>query len=224
MSSHTAPATLAALLERAAALGGVTLGHLAGRSGVAVPRDQRRHKGWVGRVVEDALGAESGSLPRPDFPELGVEVKTLPVNARGRPRESTFVCVAPTDGRAQAWPDSPVRAKLACVLWVPVEADNAIPMADRRIGTPFLWRPTVAEESQLRGDWEEIMDMITLGRLDQISARHGRWLQLRPKAANAGALTGTFDADGRPATTLPRGFYLRAAFTAHLLAQAAGRV
>lgn len=222
MNTLGAPATLAALLQRAAALGGRTLGQLAGHSGTEVPRNQRFRKGWVGQLVEIALGASSGSRPQPDFPDLGVELKTLPVNARGRPRESTFVCVAPTDGRRQSWLDSPVRAKLACVLWVPVEADAAIPMAERRIGTPFLWRPTPDEEAQLRSDWEEIMEMITLGKLDQVSARHGRWLQLRPKAANAAALTGGFDAEGRPGATLPRGFYLRAVFTARLLARAAG--
>ncbi len=210
------------LLDSAAALAGITLGQLAERHGIPTPPDQRRDKGWTGQLLEAALGAQAGSRPAPDFPALGVELKSLPINALGRPRESTFVCVAAMDGRRQSWESSLVRAKLSCVLWVPVEADAAIPLAARHVGSAFLWRPSPGEEARLRADWEEITEMITVGNLDQVSSRHGRWLQLRPKAANARARTAGFDADGHPGTTLPRGFYLRTRFTTHLLARAGG--
>ncbi len=36
---------------------------------------------------------------------------------------------------------------------------------------------------------EELMDMIVLGQVERITARHGEYLQIRPKAANAKALT-----------------------------------
>lgn len=197
----------------------MTLAQLAARRGFAVPPDQQRHKGWTGTLIESALGAVSGSQPQPDFPALGVELKTLPVGRGGRPRESTYVCVAPVDGRPQSWATSLVRRKLTCVLWVPVEGAAAIPLGERRIGTAFLWRPTEAEESQLCADWAEIMEAITIGELDRISARHGKWLQLRPKAADARARTRAPGADGMPGQTLPRGFYLRSAFTARILAR-----
>jgi len=216
------PASITALTLRAAELGGMTLAQLAARVAVPVPASQIRHKGWTGELLERALGAHSGSRPEPDFAHLGVELKTLPVNARGRPRESTYICVAALDGRAQSWEASLVRQKLACVLWVPVEAGPSLPLGERRVGTPFLWRPTAEDERQLRSDWEEIMEAVAIGRLDQISARQGRWLQLRPKAANARAQTPGFTDDGSPGATLPRGFYLRSLFTAQLLARRGG--
>ncbi len=215
----SAPASITELSARAAELGGTTLAQLAARLGVPVPASQLRHKGWVGGLLELALGAQSGSRPEPDFAHLGVELKSLPLNALGKPRESTYICVAALDGRSQSWETSLVRQKLACVLWVPVEAAHTIPLAQRRIGTPFLWRPTAADELQLRQDWEEIMDSVAVGQLDQISARQGRWLQLRPKAANARSRTPGYAEDGSPGATLPRGFYLRSVFTAQILAR-----
>ena len=45
------------------------------------------------------------------------------------------------------------------------------------------------QEHQLRQDWEELMDYIVLGKLDQITARIGEVMQLRPKGANSKAIT-----------------------------------
>ena len=61
------------------------------------------------------------------------------------------------------------------------------------------------------------MDYIVLGKLDQITARIGEVLQLRPKGANSRALTKGIDANGQIIDTLPLGFYLRKEFTARIL-------
>ena len=117
------------------------------------------------------------------------------------------------------WETSHVRHKLKRVLWVPVEGDRSIPLADRRVGSPLLWSPNEEEDQQLRLDWEELMDMIVLGQVERITARHGEFLQLRPKAANAKALTEAIGAQGETILTLPRGFYLKKNFTRTLLAR-----
>ncbi|MCP5146318.1 MAG: DNA mismatch repair endonuclease MutH [Gammaproteobacteria bacterium] len=208
----------AELLARANKLAGSTLADVAAATGNPVPLDLRKAKGWIGELLECALGATAGSRPVPDFPELGIEMKTLPVGRNGRARESTFVCTATVrGGHTETWENSPVRAKLNRMLWIPVDADPERPLAQRRLGRPFLWSPCAAEESVLRNDWEEIMDMIAIGELAAISSEMGTWLQLRPKAMHGSARTTTFDENGVPTKTLPRGFYLRAAFTNRLL-------
>jgi DNA mismatch repair protein MutH len=208
-------------LERARAIAGLTLGELAARLARRVPRDLRAHKGWAGELIEQALGASSGSRAAPDFPDLGIELKTLPVSADGRPLESTHVCILTlTDCIGIDWDHCPVRAKLARVLWVPVEGARKRPLAGRRVGNPLLWSPSPDQERRLRIDWEEIMERVGVGELDQVNARHGACLQLRPKAADARSLTPAIGADGARVMTLPRGFYLRAAFTAEILAGA----
>ncbi|MBV1840764.1 DNA mismatch repair endonuclease MutH [Photobacterium ganghwense] len=212
------PKTEQELLERAQSLAGLTLGELADAAGMITPPDLRRDKGWVGQLLEWHLGATAGSKPVPDFAELGIELKTIPIGYNGKPLETTFVCVAPLIGlQGVSWKNSHIRHKLARVLWMPVEGERDIPLGDRHVGSPLLWSPSPEEEQQLRRDWEELMDMIVLGQVEQITARHGEVLQLRPKAANGRVLTEAYGANGQPIKTQPRGFYLKTPFTASLL-------
>jgi DNA mismatch repair protein MutH len=175
-----------------------------------------RHKGRVGELVERALGATGGSAATWDFPDLRVELKTIPVDARtGRPRESTFVCaVSLADADRAEWATSWARSKLSRVLWVPVivDADGASVIGEAR-----LWSPTLEQDRVLAGDFEEIMGRVGVGDVEGVTARLGRWLQLRPKAAHGRVRTLVPAADGHTVATVPRGFYLRALFTAAIL-------
>jgi DNA mismatch repair protein MutH len=200
-------------------LSGVTVGVLAASLELAAPPDLRRHKGWVGQLFERWLGADASSRDEPDFTGLGIELKSLPVTREGRPIESTFVCTVPLgELEAVPWERSRVRRKLARVLWVPFEGAPALPVARRQVGAPFLWSPSVADETALRSDWEELAGIIGSGGVESLSARVGRYLQVRPKAANARARRRSIDDEGLILSTLPRGFYLRTVFTSAVLA------
>jgi DNA mismatch repair protein MutH len=206
------------LIRRARRLAGQRLTDLARATGTTLPREQRFAKGWTGQQLEKYLGASAGSLPEPDFRALGIELKTLPVNSRGQPRESTYVCTVPMQSNAESnWESSWVRRKLQRVLWIPIQAEKDQPLAERRIGNPLLWSPDAHQASALQQDWEELMEMVSLGRFAEISARHGRYLQIRPKAADSRALCLTHDDQGMISQTLPRGFYLRTRLTAQIL-------
>ncbi|WP_018692876.1 DNA mismatch repair endonuclease MutH [Algicola sagamiensis] len=206
------------LLERANILAGLKLRELANQYAVAMPDNLKREKGWVGQFIEMVLGAEAGSKPIPDFPHLGIELKTLPISLAGYPLETTFVCTAPLTGiTGSTWETSLVKSKLNRVLWIPVVAERSIPLEERIIASPMLWSPNAEEEMILRHDWEELMDMIALGYVEQVSAKYGVALQIRPKAANSKALTEAFNAEGEPFLTLPRGFYLKKQFTGAIL-------
>ena len=211
------------LMANASAIAGLTLGQVAADLGMPVPDNLRRDKGWIGNLLELQLGASAGSKPEQDFPELGIELKTIPIDHTGKPLETTFVCVTPLIGIAGlTWQQSNVRNKLRRVLWVPILTDRRQPPATRQIGTPFLWSPSPAEEQLLRQDWEELMEMIALGQVERITAHVGEVMQLRPKAANNKALTQAIGADGQPIMTLPRGFYLKTNFTYRILADTFG--
>ena len=76
------------------------------------------------------------------------------------------------------------------------------------------------QNQQLRQDWEELMELIALGKIEKITARHGQYLQLRPKAADGQALTDAIGPNGTVIQTRPRGFYLRKEFTHNILTEA----
>lgn len=212
------PQSEAELMQRAQALAGRTLADIAAELEVAIPENLRRHKGWVGQLLELALGADAESLPEPDFRLIGVEMKSLPIDRNGKPRESTYVCTVPLDeGLEPNWESSWIRRKLSRVLWIPVEAEPEIPLALRRIGSALLWSPNEVEEEALRLDWEELGDMVRMGELESITARMGTVLQIRPKAANSRVTCESVGADGEAITTHPRGYYLRPAFTHAIL-------
>jgi DNA mismatch repair protein MutH len=212
------PLAEAELVERASALAGLSLAELARRFELPVPPDLRRAKGFVGGLLERALGASAGSRALPDFPELGIELKTLPVDRGGAPVESTFVCTIPlTEIGEVEWLDSRVRRKLSQVLWVPVEGERGIAVSERRIGQALLYRLTPEDEQVLRADWEELAGLIGRGHVEELTGHRGRFLQIRPKAAHSRARRLGIDAEGAPFAALPRGFYLRPSFTGALL-------
>jgi len=134
-------------------------------------------------------------------------------------RESTFVCAI--DLRAaegEEWERSRVWRKLRCVLFYPIQAASRLPPAARRLGTPRLWRPSPDEERTLRADWQELTGRIAVGGIDELDARLGVALQVRPKARSGSDRTGRgCGPEGELLPTVPRGFYLRARFTERVL-------
>lgn len=219
MSPVVPPQTVEELLNRAWSLSGKSISdliHIAEQSCFAVSKD----KGRIGQVIEKYLGAVNHSYAGPDFSHLGVELKTIPVTPKAKPLESTFVCMVPNpDVLFQRWETSLVKAKLSCVLWLPIVVFPETSWLERRIGAPALWRPSSEEESILRQDWEEFVEIIQLGRIAEVTGRWGQYLQIRPKALNSRSQCYGINEQGDKILTLPRGFYLRASFTEKIIYQ-----
>lgn len=198
------------LLSRAHGLAGRTIDELS----LAHARASRAgHKGFVGSLIERALGlVQRGAGP--DLPSLGIELKTIPIATDGRPRESTFVCMVPRDGLDREWNDSAPHAKLARVLFVPVERDGA-----RRVGMAFFWSPSDGDEATLASDWTELAGLLRTRGHEHVSAHHGQLMQVRPKARNAASRWRATGDDEAPMLALPRAFYLRRRFVASILSR-----
>ncbi|MBQ4836353.1 MULTISPECIES: DNA mismatch repair endonuclease MutH [Pseudoalteromonas] len=212
------PTSISELLQRVETIAGLTLGELAAQYHFKSPDDLLREKGWPGQLLEYVLGASAGSKPVPDFEHIGIELKTLPLSYTGKPLETTYVSVVPlTNLTGLTWQSSSVKKKLNHVLWLPILAERDIPPINRTIGTGFLWQPDSLQEAQLRRDWEEQIELIAVGRVNEISGHLGEVMQIRPKAANSKVLTDAIGPEGGLIKTLPRGFYLKTQFTQNIL-------
>ena len=105
-------------------------------------------------LLETALGTTAGSKAEQDFSHLGIELKTLPINAEGFPLETTFVSLAPlVQNSGVNWENSHVRHKLSKVLWIPIEGSRDIPLRERHIGQPILWQPSYVYKRQTMSDF-----------------------------------------------------------------------
>ena len=217
MSFTVIPNSVEELKYRASLLAGKKISDIANELKIEVPGSLHRTKGWIGQVLECVLGATANNRAEPDFPALGVELKTIPLNSALMPSESTYVCTAPTTPDAMCWEESWICKKLSHVLWVPVEGALAKSLGDRVIGTPFLWKPSAEQEAVLKQDWEELTELLYFGGIEKLSAKYGTYLHIRPKAANSKVLIDVVNRDGYSVKVVPKGFYLRTTFTKQIL-------
>jgi DNA mismatch repair protein MutH len=215
---------LARLLAHAHALVGVELGEVAERLDLGVPTagaERARSKGWVGQIIERELGVESDGGSGPDFAALGIELKTVPVNERQIPRESTAICqIDPIAIAGESWETSTVRHKLDRVLFVAVQwpAAAAHGLSERRVSAVRLWSPDRRQERLLCADFELfVREYFRRGRATAITGHLGRALQVRPKGKNAADLRDGYDENGQPTRVGRMGFYLRPAFVGAIL-------
>ena len=208
------------LLELCDKIAGITIYELADFLKIIPPESLNKNKGWVGQLLEQYLGATGGNLPITDFPHLGTELKTIPVNPTNlHPLESTFICTATLKQPTITWEQSTVKLKLSNVLWLPIESSCKINLIKRRIGKAFLWQPNIHQTAILKQDWQELTEIMQLGHIKLLSAKYGRYLQIRPKAANCkNNLAEYITRDGESIKTVTRGFYLRTSFTKTILA------
>ena len=141
----TPPVTVQELHQRTRRLAGQTISDIAENVGASLPKDFKNAKGWFGQLIEQFLGANSGNLAQPDFYDLGIELKTLPINNEGFPQESTYLCTAPIPHKVQTWSESIVYKKIRRILWVPYQADRSIPIPHRQ------YRHTIFIRTRIKG-------------------------------------------------------------------------
>jgi len=220
------------LLAHANALVGARLSDIADGLGLPVPAGGLRSKGWSGQIIERELGTteESGhsSARGPDFPALGIELKTVPVDRNGAPLESTAVCmIDPVVIAGESWESSTARKKLQKILFVALEVPEArgqrkvVSVGDRTVAQVRLWSPSREEDERLRADFEHIVrDYFRVGRGAELTGHIGELLQVRPKAQNNRDTRSAYDSTGQPVALGKMGFYLRPTFVGAILRNA----
>ena len=89
-------------------------------------------------------------------------------------------------------------------------------IAERLILKPRLWRASEAEVAALKADWMDLMGAIGAGNAAQLSGRDGKYIQVRPKAANSSVRVAA-PSEHSVDMQHPLGFYMRASATRGIL-------
>ena len=199
---------------------GKSLTELAEFAKIPVPIDTLHGKGFTGELIEKCLGASAANQSIPDFPELGLELKSIPVDDNLCPLESTFLCYAPLTGiRHYSFESSPLYSKITRVLFVLIRASRELDFSQRVVLGYFFYTPSEDELNTVRNDFNELYELVKTGNVEKINARIGQIIQMRPKGASGKVLTECIGPNGEIIRTRPRGFYMRRAFTQKLIQQ-----
>lgn len=212
------PQTEDELLNKAKQISGFSLKELAEILEIKIPLSLKQDKGWIGKLIEKALGAYETSHANVDFPHLNIELKTIPIDPISyEPLETTWICNCPlTELTGVTWETSYCCHKLQKVLFIPIGRNKEF-FEESIIGFPILWKMSPEENFVLKMDFEELLDLIVLGKVNSISAKHGTFLQLRGKSSKT--LVDAYDEKGNIIKRQPLAFYLKTNFTKNIINQ-----
>jgi DNA mismatch repair protein MutH len=132
-----------------------------------------RTKGTVGRIFETAFGIPANSVPGPDFPSAGIELKSVPIQViRGESRAKERISVGMIDFQrlaSETWDTATVRRKLDHLLLIFYGWEPLQPIARFQTLCAGIWRPDESTLSGIRSDWETIANLARGGRRDEVS-------------------------------------------------------
>lgn len=134
----------------------------------------QENKGSIGLIIEEHwFGVKNNNDQQPDFPNLGIELKVLPMkrlsNRQLTVKERTKICsidyVKLVD---EQWKQSNARKKLNKILFVFYEyvAENPL---DSKVLEYHLFTLSSNDEPLIRSDWERTKDYVKKGFAHQLS-------------------------------------------------------
>lgn len=155
------------LLERAHSLKGKTIKDL------LKAKDFDKGKGAIGQIIErEGFGVANNSDANPDFKELGIELKVLPLKnvAKGLSvKERTKVCSINYNGLiSEKWITSHAKNKLQKILFVFYYYDKANPV-NSKILDYLLFELENSSEPLIKEDWERTKGLVQDGKAHLLS-------------------------------------------------------
>ncbi|MBO7652220.1 MAG: hypothetical protein J6S84_05860 [Bacteroidales bacterium] len=178
-------------------------------------------KGASGLIVENLLGIENNNRDEADIPEIGCEIKILPLqkNRNGdiKAKEPTAIqMINYMEVAKETWETAKLRGKIALTFWVVYlakENGKSLNQNDYVIVDYFLDHPNDIHNSIFKKDWEEIQNYIKSGRADQLSCSMGVYLEPKTKGANNQDKTDAPDGKGGTTKARRRAFYYKKNYT-----------
>lgn len=196
---------------------GIPFRELAETLGYDISKDPKSMKSAAGDIAELVAGKKPDSLPQADLSEFDIEVKTVPLDLRGYPRENTKITALNYASLlTEEWATSHVYEKVRVVLFVPIVKEETNRPDSWYVRSPFIWMPSRDQLGVMREDWETIQEMVQSG--EQLAASVGQYLIANTSGQGRGRDARTYQlADGRTIEVKTRAFFLRKSFVAEIL-------
>lgn len=159
---------LETLINKAKSLKGVTIRDL------LKDKDFDKGKGAIGNIIErEGFGIANNNDARPDFEELGIELKVLPLkkNAKGgySVKERTKVCsINYKELIKENWDKSHARHKLDKILFVFYHYDKE-DNNNSEILDYLLFQLENSDEPLIKSDWERTKGLVEEGKAHLLS-------------------------------------------------------
>ena len=153
--------------------------------------ENKSNKGKFGNYLEYAyFGKQNDNKSQADFPAANLELKTSPLktlsNYEIRVKERlvlnhfTF-----SDIDKEVFETSHFKQKNENILLVFYHHDSKIPVGSLKIELADLWQCLKEDETQLRADWQTIVDKVHAGKAHEISEGDTLYLGACTKGATA---------------------------------------
>jgi DNA mismatch repair endonuclease MutH len=178
-------------------------------------------KGASGLIVENLLGIKNNNNSDADIPEIGCEVKILPIqkNRNGviKAKEPTQIqMINYFEVANEKWETAKIRRKINLTFWVVYlakENSSKLHQNDYRIIDYFVDHPSDDKILVFKKDWELIQSFIINGLSDKLSCSMGEFLEPKTKGANNQDKTDAPDGKGGVLRARRRAFYYKKAYT-----------
>ncbi len=181
----------------------------------------RMKKGASGLIVENLLGVENNNRDEADLPQIGCEIKILPLqkNKDGsiKAKEPTAIqMINYCEVAKETWETAKIRNKINLTFWVVylAKVDGERKQQDDYVIVDyFLDHPSDLQNSVFKTDWEEIQSYIKRGDADKLSCSMGIYLEPKTKGANNQDKTDAPDGKGGIIRARRRAFYYKKNYT-----------
>lgn len=178
-------------------------------------------KGASGLIVENLLGIQNNNRDEADIPEIGCEIKILPLqknkNGEIKAKEPTAIqMINYIEVAKETWDTAKLRNKISLTFWVVYlakENGKSLNQNDYIIVDYFLDHPNQAQHGVFKKDWELIQSYIKSGRAEELSCSMGEYLEPKTKGANNQDKTDAPDGKGGKIRVRRRAFYYKKNYT-----------
>lgn len=197
---------------------GKTIGQI--KTELNIERENMR-KGASGLIVENLLGIKNNNNADADIPEIGCEIKVLPLqknkNGEIKAKEPTQIqMINYLEVAKETWITAKIRKKIKLTFWVVYlakENSETLKQDDYKIIDYFLDHPDSSKMEVFKSDWENIKDYIIKGLGDKLSCSMGTYIEPKTKGANNQDLTIAPDGKGGIIKVRRRAFYYKKNYT-----------